>query len=208
MRIGLGVLMIICSVFSFFKGMFVGAISRLGQAVGDHRGAETVAALGGVILIAAIIAFVAAILILSQKKSGKNWAWFAAAIYGCFGLYALPSLGITDSLIYAIIDGLGGWTILKETRENELREEKLNAAAVNWQLPTSSADSASVTSAPSSLPSSQWSAKPVEKLIDNKISPFFTPDGVMRGYMFDHVVYATREQAEIAKERKKSKRAV
>ena len=37
---------------------------------------------------------------------------------------------------------------------------------------------------------------------ENDISPFHTPDGVMRGYMFDHVVYATKEDAEIAKAKK------
>ncbi|MBP3751568.1 MAG: hypothetical protein J6H20_02995 [Pyramidobacter sp.] len=31
------------------------------------------------------------------------------------------------------------------------------------------------------------------------ITPFYTPDGVLRGYMFDHVVYATRELAEAEK---------
>ncbi|MBP3837228.1 MAG: hypothetical protein J6E31_09050, partial [Pyramidobacter sp.] len=43
------------------------------------------------------------------------------------------------------------------------------------------------------------------KLLVGEITPFHGPDGNVRGYMFENIVYATKEQAEAAKQEKEAR---
>lgn len=127
---------------------------------------------------------------------------FAALACGmAFLIWEFPALFV----VIAVCSGIAWLAARAESSQNILNETVATSASKDslpHEVPLASpAISKAIKTVNKTEQSKDSSAVPLTELI----TPFHGPDGNVRGYMFENIVYATKEQAEAAKQEKEAR---
>ena len=220
MRIFWGIIMLLASLFSLLQSFFITGLSGIGLGLSGYSGSMSHAAgflgygaLGTLVFISAPLGFLSAVLVLANTMAGKVLSAISAI------LCIIPGLGgYTDALIYAVIYGIGFLVVQKKESRYAGQPNDKNQKEMEEVTPFTGSNggqngylyNGTVYATREQAEAVRTEILDVARLqdadqIQNALAPvaaFTAPDGTQAGYIYDGVVYATKEQAEAVRDEK------